>query len=62
MEKVRLRSYTSQAKIIGTLLSISGAITATVYSGPSLLSTSMNTDWIIGGILLANQYFLLCSL
>ncbi|KAJ0609125.1 putative EamA domain-containing protein [Helianthus annuus] len=59
MEKVHLRSYTSQAKIIGTLLSISGAITATVYSGPSLLSTSMNTDWIIGGILLASQYFLL---
>ncbi|XP_076946901.1 WAT1-related protein At5g40240-like [Bidens hawaiensis] len=59
MEKVRLQSYTSQEKIIGTLVSISGAIIATVYSGPTLLSTSMNTDWIIGGILLAGQYFLI---
>ncbi|XP_076946956.1 WAT1-related protein At5g40240-like [Bidens hawaiensis] len=60
MEKVHLRSYTSQAKIIGTILSISGAIIATIYTGPSLLSTaSMNMDWIIGGILLAGQYFLL---
>ncbi|XP_035844887.1 WAT1-related protein At4g15540 isoform X2 [Helianthus annuus] len=59
MEKVHLRSYTSLAKILGTLLSISGAIIATVYSGQMLLSTSMNKDWIIGGILLAGQYFLL---
>ncbi|MFS7998382.1 hypothetical protein Hanom_Chr12g01153211 [Helianthus anomalus] len=59
MEKVHLQSYTSHVKIVGTLLSISGAIIATVYTGPSLLSTSMNTDWIIGGILLACQYFLL---
>ncbi|KAM0060944.1 putative EamA domain-containing protein [Helianthus debilis subsp. tardiflorus] len=59
MEKVHLQSYTSHVKIGGTLLSISGAIIATVYTGPSLLSTSMNTDWIIGGILLACQYFLL---
>ncbi|MFS7953756.1 hypothetical protein Hanom_Chr07g00622301 [Helianthus anomalus] len=59
MEKAHLRSYTSLAKIIGTLLSISGAIIATVYSGQMLLSTSMNKDWIIGGILLAGQYFLL---
>ncbi|KAI3733006.1 hypothetical protein L1987_64220 [Smallanthus sonchifolius] len=59
MEKVHLQSYTTQAKIIGTLLSISGAIIATVYSGPTLLSTSVNMDWITGGILLAGQYFLL---
>ncbi|KAK1437095.1 hypothetical protein QVD17_02880 [Tagetes erecta] len=59
MEKVHLRSYTSQAKIIGTLLSILGAIIATLYSGPALLSTSVSMDWIIGGFLLAGQYFLL---
>ncbi|KAL8252840.1 hypothetical protein R6Q59_036533 [Mikania micrantha] len=59
MERLQLRSYTTHAKIIGTLLSISGAIIATLYSGPLLLSTSVNTDWIIGGILLAGQYFLL---
>ncbi|KAI3507576.1 hypothetical protein L1887_22564 [Cichorium endivia] len=59
MEKIHIQSYTSQAKIIGTIVSISGAIIATLYSGPSLLSNSIGVNWIIGGILLASQYFLL---
>lgn len=59
MEKLHLQSITSQAKIIGTVVSITGATIATIYSGPSLLSTSMSMNWIIGGILLASQYFLL---
>ncbi|PWA65618.1 nodulin MtN21 /EamA-like transporter family protein [Artemisia annua] len=59
MEKIHLRSYTSLAKIIGTIISISGAVIATLYSGPSLLSSSISMNWIIGGVLLAGQYFLL---
>ncbi|XP_071737543.1 WAT1-related protein At5g40240-like [Rutidosis leptorrhynchoides] len=59
METVHLRSYTTQAKIIGTIVSISGAIIATFYSGPSVLSNSITMNWIVGGILLASQYFLL---
>ncbi|KAL4558083.1 hypothetical protein LXL04_036279 [Taraxacum kok-saghyz] len=59
MEKIHIRSFTTQAKIIGTIVSISGAIIATIYSGPSLLSDSISITWIIGGILLASQYFLL---
>ncbi|KAL7582127.1 WAT1-related protein At4g15540 isoform X1 [Lactuca sativa] len=59
MESIDFRSYTSQAKIIGTIVSISGAIIATVYSGPSVLSNPISINWIVGGILLASQYFLL---
>nr|XP_043635736.1 WAT1-related protein At5g40240-like [Erigeron canadensis] len=59
MEKVHLRSYTSQAKIAGTIVSISGAVIATVYSGPLVLSESVSLDWILGGLLLASQYFIL---
>nr|GEY27547.1 putative EamA domain, WAT1-related protein [Tanacetum cinerariifolium] len=57
MEKIHLRSYTSQAKIIGTIISISGAVIATLYSGPSLLLRNISMNWIVGGFLLASQYF-----
>ncbi|GKC63658.1 putative EamA domain-containing protein [Tanacetum coccineum] len=59
MERIHFRSYTSQAKIIGTIVSISGAVIATLYSGPSLLSSNISMNWIVGGVLLASQYFLL---
>ncbi|GKA37337.1 WAT1-related protein isoform X2 [Tanacetum coccineum] len=59
MERIHLRSYTIQAKIIGTIVSISGAVIATLYSGPSLLSSNISMNWIVGGVLLASQYFLL---
>ena len=58
MEKIHLRSYSSQAKIIGTIISISGAVIATLYNGPSVFSSSISMNWIIGGFLLAGQYFL----
>uniref|UniRef100_A0A7N0SWE5 EamA domain-containing protein n=2 Tax=Kalanchoe fedtschenkoi TaxID=63787 RepID=A0A7N0SWE5_KALFE len=40
MEKVRLGSLKSQVKILGTIVSISGALTVTFYKGPSLWSAS----------------------
>lgn len=62
VEQLNLQSYSSQAKIVGTVLSISGAIVATLYNGPSvtiLSDSSKSLYWIIGGILLASQNFLL---
>ncbi|PWA47439.1 eamA domain, WAT1-related protein [Artemisia annua] len=61
MEKLNLRSYTSQAKIVGTVVSISGALVATLYNGTpvTVSSDSSSLYWIIGGILLASQNFLL---
>ncbi|GKE68057.1 WAT1-related protein isoform X2, partial [Tanacetum coccineum] len=35
------------------------AVIATLYSGPSLLSSNISMNWIVGGVLLASQYFLL---
>lgn len=61
LEQLNLRSNSSQAKIVGTVVSISGALVATLYNGPSvtILSDSSSLYWIIGGILLASQNFLL---
>lgn len=76
MEQVRLRSFATQAKIIGAILSISGALVVVLYKGPTVLAaasytpsshinflhqqlTSLESSWIIGGLLLASQYFLL---
>ncbi|VVB09351.1 unnamed protein product [Arabis nemorensis] len=63
MEQVMLRSSATQAKIIGTIVSISGALVIVLYKGPKLLFaasfTSFESSWIIGGLLLALQYVLL---
>uniref|UniRef100_A0A1J3HEE6 WAT1-related protein n=2 Tax=Noccaea caerulescens TaxID=107243 RepID=A0A1J3HEE6_NOCCA len=76
MEKVVLRSSASQAKIIGAIVSISGALVVVLYKGPKVLAaasltsssstiplyqhlTSFDSSWIIGGLLLASQYFLI---
>ncbi|XVE67980.1 hypothetical protein DITRI_Ditri09bG0031600 [Diplodiscus trichospermus] len=40
MEKVALRSSTTQAKIMGTIVSISGAFVVVLYKGPKVLSSS----------------------
>ncbi|XP_022739955.1 WAT1-related protein At5g40240-like isoform X2 [Durio zibethinus] len=74
MEKVALRSSTSQAKIMGTIASISGALVVVLYKGPKVLSSSpwtlssvlhqwplessSESNWVIGGILLAVAYLL----
>ncbi|CAH2080014.1 unnamed protein product, partial [Thlaspi arvense] len=74
MERVVLRSTASQAKIIGAIVSISGALVVVLYKGPKVLAaasvtpsspllhqnlTSSESSWIIGGLLLASQFFLL---
>jgi len=70
MEKVVLRSSATQAKIIGAIVSISGALIVVLYKGPKVVSatsftpsspknlTSLESSWIIGGLLLALEYFL----
>ena len=78
MEQVRLRSSGTQAKIIGAVISISGALVIVLYKGPKVLAaasftssspptislhqqqmTSFESSWIIGGLLLTSQYFLI---
>ncbi|KAJ7974536.1 WAT1-related protein [Quillaja saponaria] len=64
MEKVAIRSSSTQAKIMGTIVSISGALLVVLYKGPIILSTpslspspslslhyplqSSQTNWILG--------------
>ncbi|KAK6160158.1 hypothetical protein DH2020_003539 [Rehmannia glutinosa] len=63
MEKFNCTSYTTLAKSIGTLVTIIGAITVTLYQGPAILGISSRSDssfqtltsssaWLIGGLLL----------
>ena len=64
MEKLALRSTVSQAKIIGTIVSISGAFIVTFYKGPPVLKVSSSlksslqlplpqmSNWVLGGLLL----------
>ncbi|XP_009139981.1 WAT1-related protein At5g40240 isoform X3 [Brassica rapa] len=79
MEQVVLRSSATQAKIIGGVLSISGALVIVLYKGPKVLSaasftpsssptsslhqqlTSSESSWIVGGILLASEFFLVSA-
>ncbi|XP_062151329.1 WAT1-related protein At5g40230-like isoform X2 [Alnus glutinosa] len=73
MEKLALRSSITQAKIMGTIVSISGALVVVLYKGPTLISASSQspslsvhsplgssqTNWIIGGLLIAAEYLLI---
>lgn len=67
MEKVVLRSKSSQAKISGTIISITGAFVVTLNKGPpivivqpspSLLLHIAKSNWVIGGLLLSAGYML----
>ncbi|KAM5581585.1 hypothetical protein ABKV19_010701 [Rosa sericea] len=58
MERVTLRSSSSQAKVMGTLASISGAMIVVLYKGPTILSITTEKDWIEGGLLLTVGYLL----
>ncbi|GKA09279.1 EamA domain, WAT1-related protein [Tanacetum coccineum] len=40
MEKISLRSSSSRAKLLGTIIAISGAMVFTFYQGPTLLKTT----------------------
>ncbi|KAM3303967.1 WAT1-related protein isoform X1 [Capsicum chacoense] len=63
MEKLDCRSTRTLIKSVGTIVSIAGAFTATLYKGPQILLTSLSltpqnhlhfqeTDWVIGGLYL----------
>lgn len=57
-----MRSSSGQAKIIGTIASISGALLVVLYKGPKVLVQwpleSSEPNWVISGILLATAYLL----
>ncbi|XVF16469.1 hypothetical protein REPUB_Repub10bG0033500 [Reevesia pubescens] len=74
MEKVAFRSSSTQAKIIGTITSISGAFVTVFYKGPKVISSPHSTsssvllqiplmasqsNWIIGGLLEAVAFLLI---
>ncbi|KAL2523371.1 WAT1-related protein [Forsythia ovata] len=69
MEKLALSSLSSRAKIVGTMVSITGAFVVVLYSGPLLIEmhtantislppskTSAESNQIAGGTLLAASY------
>lgn len=70
MEKLELRRSSSKAKIIGTIVSISGAFVVTLYKGqPVILNPSLSmppsqplaspqSNWIVGGLFLTTEYIL----
>lgn len=76
MENLNLKHHSSQAKIIGTVVSIAGALTVTLYKGIPLISDafqnieigasgihiSAKSDWILGAFLLATASFCLSVL
>ncbi|CAI0419750.1 unnamed protein product [Linum tenue] len=62
MERLSLRRSSSQAKIIGTVSSISGAIVVVLFKGPTKLvaadGTSHSNYWLLGGLLIATAHLL----
>lgn len=75
MEKLKFRAHSSTAKLIGTIVSITGALVVTLYKGlplinnnsnPSSINThlhlQMQSDWVWGGFLLACGAFVLSLL
>ncbi|KAF8048070.1 hypothetical protein N665_2694s0002 [Sinapis alba] len=58
MEKVNFKERSSVAKVMGTVLSLVGALVVVLYHGPRVFVafspslSSSNSDWIIGGCLL----------
>lgn len=69
MEKLNLRRSSSQAKLLGTIVSVSGAFVVILYKGSAILKfkalsptnfpphqnliISQHTKWIFGGLFLA---------
>ncbi|KAK3407772.1 hypothetical protein EUGRSUZ_J00144, partial [Eucalyptus grandis] len=72
-QEVSLSKRNSQAKIIGTILSISRTSVITLYRGPPVIFTpkpplslyplvhTSNLNWVTGGILLTADYILITS-
>ncbi|KAH9742039.1 WAT1-related protein [Citrus sinensis] len=72
MEKLAFRSLSTWAKILGTIVSVSGAMLVVLYKGPTIISTSSmpsqslqwplqstQSRWVIGGILLLIENLLI---
>ncbi|XP_057448445.1 WAT1-related protein At5g40240-like [Lotus japonicus] len=76
MENLNLKLHSSQAKIVGTLVSIAGALILTLYQGMPIIRGSMQnlvlggsgtylsvqSNWILGGFLLATACFIVSVL
>ncbi|KAF5746860.1 WAT1-related protein [Tripterygium wilfordii] len=70
MEKVALRKASSQAKVWGTIVSVTGAFVVTLYKGPPIILASSspsislqtlhssNSNWVLGGVCLTIEYIL----
>ncbi|KAG8635055.1 WAT1-related protein At3g28050 [Manihot esculenta] len=70
MERVAMKRRSSQAKVLGTIVSIAGAFVVTLYKGPPIIIVSSpsllfnqslqstHPNWILGGILLTAEYIL----
>ncbi|KFK33144.1 hypothetical protein AALP_AA6G336700, partial [Arabis alpina] len=56
MEKIFLKKESSLAKVLGTIMSIIGALVVTLYHGPMLMSS--RSGWVFGGSLLALQFII----
>ncbi|KAK6931089.1 EamA domain [Dillenia turbinata] len=74
MEKLDVTMRSSQARLIGTILSIGGALIVTLYKGPAIAFATLpsgsvhgqlqsaQSEWVIGGSLLAVACFLISLL
>ncbi|RHN49865.1 putative EamA domain-containing protein [Medicago truncatula] len=69
MEKLAAKSRSSNAKILGSIISIVGAFVLTFYKGPSIMHSSslhqpigflksVDSSWVIAGILLTVEYLM----
>ncbi|TKY69831.1 WAT1-related protein [Spatholobus suberectus] len=72
MEEVHWRQFSSQAKVLGTIVSIAGAFVVILYKGPPIFKTHLSypsnqvlfspqLNWILGGIFCVGDSFL-CSM
>ncbi|GAV69389.1 EamA domain-containing protein [Cephalotus follicularis] len=51
LEKINLKSFTSLAKILGTIICVTGAVIMTLLKGPELFSASLRSaDWLYGSL------------
>ena len=69
MEKLTAKSRSSNAKVMGSIISIAGAFVLTFYKGPSIMNSpslhqpigflkSVDSSWVIAGILLTVEYLM----
>ncbi|XP_038978202.1 WAT1-related protein At4g30420-like [Phoenix dactylifera] len=60
LEKVKLRSFRSMAKVLGTVICVGGAMSMAFFKGPRLLNVGYQNSgqtWVIGGLLLIGSSF-----